>query len=57
MDVGLSRQALIRRCMRRLPTSLQDVAIEAAKGAVVLAIMERLLITRPSHWLEVRPSR
>jgi hypothetical protein len=28
----------------------------AVKGALVLAVMERLMLTRPSHWLEVRTS-
>jgi hypothetical protein len=26
----------------------------AVKGAIVLAVLERLMLTRPSHWLEVR---
>jgi hypothetical protein len=29
---------------------------EAVKGAIILAIMERLLLTRHSNWLEVRLS-
>jgi len=28
--------------------------IEAAKGAIILAILERLFLTRPLYWLEVR---
>ena len=32
----------------------QDIVKEAIKGAIVLAILERLLMTRNSNWLEVR---
>jgi hypothetical protein len=32
----------------------QDILIEALKGALILAILERLYITRNSSWLEVR---
>ena len=32
----------------------QDIVKEAIKGAIVLAILERLLLTRHSNWLEVR---
>jgi hypothetical protein len=32
----------------------QEVAIEAVKAAVILAILERLCLTRPSGWMEVR---
>ena len=28
----------------------------AVKGAIVLAVLERLMLTRPSNWLEVRTS-
>jgi hypothetical protein len=30
----------------------QDILVEAAKGAVILAILERLLMTRPQYFLE-----
>jgi hypothetical protein len=36
------------------PRCSQPIVIEALKGVLVLALMERLLLTRPSHWLEVR---
>ena len=32
----------------------QDIVKEAIKGAIVLAILERLLLTRNANWLEVR---
>ena len=32
----------------------KDVAIEAAKAAVILAILERLYLTSNASWLEVR---
>jgi hypothetical protein len=32
----------------------QEVAIEAVKAAVILAILERLCLTRPSGWMEVQ---
>ncbi len=32
----------------------QDVLVQAAKGAIILAVLERLLMTKPSNWLEVR---
>jgi hypothetical protein len=35
----------------------QDIAKEAVKGAIVLAILERLCLTRPGDWLEARPCR
>ena len=35
----------------------QDIVKEAIKGAIVLAILERLLLTRHSNWLEVREDR
>jgi hypothetical protein len=34
----------------------QDVAQEAAKGLIILAILERLYLTRPVSWLEARAS-
>jgi hypothetical protein len=30
--------------------------IEAAKGAVILAILERLFLTRHSHWVRQPPN-
>ena len=35
-------------------TEWKDIIREAAKGMVVLAIMETLMLTRHSSWLEVR---
>ena len=32
----------------------QDIAKETAKGLIILAVLERLHITRPLSWLEVR---
>jgi hypothetical protein len=32
----------------------QDIVIEALKGALILAILERLCLTRNSTWLEAR---
>ena len=32
----------------------QDILIEALKGALILAVLERFYITRNSSWLEVR---
>ena len=34
----------------------QDIVKEAIKGAIVLAVLERLLLTRHANWLEVRAS-
>jgi hypothetical protein len=31
---------------------LQDIVTEALKGAIILAILERLFLTRNSGWLE-----
>jgi hypothetical protein len=36
---------------------LQDIAIEAAKGVLLLAILETLVLSRPASWLEVRALR
>jgi hypothetical protein len=33
------------------PAARQDMLIEAAKGAVILAILERLFLTRHAHWV------
>ncbi len=35
----------------------QDILKEAAKGLLVLAILERVHLTRPVHWLEARAAR
>ena len=35
----------------------KDVAIEAAKAAVILAILERLFLTSNASWLEARANR
>jgi hypothetical protein len=35
----------------------QDILIEALKGALILAVLERLYITRNSSWLEARTHR
>ena len=35
-------------------TEWKDILTEAAKGAIILAILERLCLTRPTSWLEVR---
>jgi hypothetical protein len=32
----------------------QDIVIETAKGALILAVLERLYLTRNSSWLEAR---
>jgi hypothetical protein len=34
----------------------QDIVKEAVKGVIILAILERLFLTRPVSWLEVRAS-
>jgi hypothetical protein len=34
----------------------KDIAIEAAKGVLLLAILETLMLSRPVAWLEARPS-
>ncbi len=33
---------------------VQDIAIEAVKGIVILAVLETLMLSRPVSWLEVR---
>ena len=32
----------------------QDIVKEAVKGIIILAILERLFLTRPVSWLEAR---
>jgi hypothetical protein len=34
----------------------KDIATEAAKGVLLLAILETLMLTRPVAWLEARPA-
>jgi hypothetical protein len=35
----------------------KDIATEAVKGVVILAILETLMLSRPVSWLEVRALR
>ena len=37
-------------------TEWRDIVQEAAKGMIILVLLETLMITRDSSWLEVRPS-
>ena len=43
--------------MRARRLQWKDVAIEALKAAVILAILERLYLTSNARWLEVRATR
>jgi hypothetical protein len=49
-----SRTSPVLICCAPAATEWRDIMIEAAKGAIILAILERLFLTRPLYWLEVR---
>ena len=38
-------------------TEWKDIVVEALKGVVVLVVLERLLLTNDTSWMEVRPRR
>jgi hypothetical protein len=40
-----------QRLTRASPAPAQDILLEALKGALVLAVLERLYVTRNSQWV------
>jgi hypothetical protein len=46
------RVLALTHCLRALCVTEQDILIEALKGALLLAILERLVLTSNASWLE-----